>query len=989
MSIPNSPNLYGPSGSSLVPLTNEDLAKFSRIFNNCNPKDGDLDGEAARDLLMRSKLPIDVLGQIWNLADTRNRGRLDQSEFIIAMYFVQHFMNGTIKAIPSHLPPELLSSAKGGQMGSPAVEGVGPRSRSGTFNGNTPNLGISRTGSTSLHSGYSSVRMPTTERVEANPRSISLNNSPFIPKNAPEEDWAIKPEDKAKFDRFFTTIDINQKGYITGEEAVQYFLRSKLPEAVLAQIWDLADINQSGQLNREEFAVSMYLIQLKLSGGELPQVLPRSLIPPSMRKPLAAGNFPPTPAQPTSLLDFNDDNLELIKSPPMQSKPLTASDTVKSVGPDASEVLNLQTQIAQTTTAANEARQQHTQLEASLATIALQKSELTAKYAEIKAQHDAEVQAVQELQDTLKRENEELESSRIKQLQAQKEKLRVESNEIQQEGELEQSLEQIEQTIQQLQAQRGELNEALERGKGESSGILQKIAQLTEEMQALKMENDKLSSDIEQQNIQLQTSREQLASVTAEREKLDEEVNKHNEELAHLRDDANRSFEAEARHSPVETPEPEETPTDNKKAIAEPTAFIVQDEESKSPEFNEPVRSNSERHSLSPTSFDEAFPAIDSENLEENPFTSGFDDSFIPPNASPNSHFELQPQEPVTYGNPIFWESPDNSQPVDPISTSASDKPTEEQEKPSVEQVDQEEPFVSPNYTEEPEPMPAPVAAHKPEINLNKELPVPTLEKDEAPVAVEENKETKPDVKEPQAESSAVHFSEGAKEKGKIMDDFDTIFDDEFVDLKAKRASGINGGLTEFDAAFDTDFDVDFDTSFDTSKAKSPFDEFELNSEFPSAKQPTDHSMDFKPSGSNVSQAPSNSPFTGFGFDDFKAADSNNLTDTNDLDEAFGGKVDLNKANNSIGFDDVYPEHPRDVPVPHSNDHPKSKHKSPVFSFKPFKKKSKAVPITEDDLYSSNLKELMGMGFTQEQSVDALERYDNDLNKASNFLLDQ
>jgi hypothetical protein len=47
---------------------------------------------------------------------------------------------------------------------------------------------------------------------------------------------------------------------------------------------DLADINKSGRISREEFILAMYLIHQKLSGHELPSSLPANLIPLTMRK---------------------------------------------------------------------------------------------------------------------------------------------------------------------------------------------------------------------------------------------------------------------------------------------------------------------------------------------------------------------------------------------------------------------------------------------------------------------------------------------------------------------------------------------------------------------------------------------------------------------------------------------------------------------------------------------------------------------------------
>ena len=52
---------------------------------------------------------------------------------------------------------------------------------------------------------------------------------------------------------------------------------------MLAHIWNLADIQNRGKLNSDEFAVAMHLIYKKLNGYDLPQKLPENLIPPSQK----------------------------------------------------------------------------------------------------------------------------------------------------------------------------------------------------------------------------------------------------------------------------------------------------------------------------------------------------------------------------------------------------------------------------------------------------------------------------------------------------------------------------------------------------------------------------------------------------------------------------------------------------------------------------------------------------------------------------------
>jgi epidermal growth factor receptor substrate 15 len=95
--------------------------------------------------------------------------------------------------------------------------------------------------------------------------------------------WLITPQEKSKYDQFFSGIDTSNNGYLSGEQAVKFFSDSGLPEDTLASVWDLADINSEGQLNRDEFAVAMYLIRQQRSGAPLPAFLPPALIPPSMR----------------------------------------------------------------------------------------------------------------------------------------------------------------------------------------------------------------------------------------------------------------------------------------------------------------------------------------------------------------------------------------------------------------------------------------------------------------------------------------------------------------------------------------------------------------------------------------------------------------------------------------------------------------------------------------------------------------------------------
>lgn len=60
-------------------------------------------------------------------------------------------------------------------------------------------------------------------------------------------------------------------------------LQTKLPQATLAQIWALSDMDSDGRLGCDEFVLAMYLCDLAQQGETIPTVLPPDLIPPAFR----------------------------------------------------------------------------------------------------------------------------------------------------------------------------------------------------------------------------------------------------------------------------------------------------------------------------------------------------------------------------------------------------------------------------------------------------------------------------------------------------------------------------------------------------------------------------------------------------------------------------------------------------------------------------------------------------------------------------------
>uniref|UniRef100_A0A8C4F283 Intersectin 2a n=1 Tax=Dicentrarchus labrax TaxID=13489 RepID=A0A8C4F283_DICLA len=79
--------------------------------------------------------------------------------------------------------------------------------------------------------------------------------------------------ERGKHDKQFDSLT-PVLGYVSGEQARKFFLQSGLPPSVLAEIWNLADMDSDGKMDRLEFSIAMKLIKLKLQGRNLPSSLP-------------------------------------------------------------------------------------------------------------------------------------------------------------------------------------------------------------------------------------------------------------------------------------------------------------------------------------------------------------------------------------------------------------------------------------------------------------------------------------------------------------------------------------------------------------------------------------------------------------------------------------------------------------------------------------------------------------------------------------------
>lgn len=522
-----------------------------------------------------------MLGRIWNLADTEQKGALGLTEFIIAMHLLASYKSGSMRALPQILPAGLYEAAS--RRGIPR-QGTGSRQVSENV-AHPPPIPRQFSGASYQRPGSPATRAPFAQTQR--------------PQTPTSEQWAVSPQDKAAFDQIFSTVDTSNRGFITGDQAVSFFSNSRLPEEALAQIWDLADINSEGQLNKDEFAVAMFLIRQqrsKTTGRDvLPQTLPSNLVPPSMRRQA------PPPAQPTAP---TFDNAANISAPKSAAEDLFGLDAFSTPAPRASESVSdssLYTASPPRTTASPQLPQQPQQSSvfkpfipsssfgqtisnpaqarappqqkqpsamddllgdndpevskklthetSELANLSNQVSTLTGQMQEVKKKRASTEHDLTQAQNS-KREFEtrlaslrsayEQEVREVKDLEARLSTSRNETRKLQSDMAM------LEGAQQDLHNQRQQVITALEADQRENASLKERIRQTNAAINELKPQIEKMRSDARQQKGLVAINKKQLATVEGERDRaradLDEAAKDHTDATREL-EDSKRALE--------------------------------------------------------------------------------------------------------------------------------------------------------------------------------------------------------------------------------------------------------------------------------------------------------------------------------------------------------------------------------------------------------------------------------------------------------------
>ncbi|KAL4678053.1 hypothetical protein H8959_020727 [Pygathrix nigripes] len=242
-----------PSAEAHWAVRVEEKAKFDGIFESLLPINGLLSGDKVKPVLMNSKLPLDVLGRVWDLSDIDKDGHLDRDEFRC----------GHALGVPS--PGEGARALRPAPVLHPTLQ-----ENEDCVPCPPPKDSLR---STPSHGSVSSLNSTG---------SLSLKHS--LKQTQPTVNWVVPVADKMRFDEIFLKTDLDLDGYVSGQEVKEIFMHSGLTQNLLAHIWALADTRQRGKLSKDQFALAMYFIQQKVSKGIDPsQVLSPDMVPPSER----------------------------------------------------------------------------------------------------------------------------------------------------------------------------------------------------------------------------------------------------------------------------------------------------------------------------------------------------------------------------------------------------------------------------------------------------------------------------------------------------------------------------------------------------------------------------------------------------------------------------------------------------------------------------------------------------------------------------------
>jgi epidermal growth factor receptor substrate 15 len=249
----------------------QDYQKFSQLFiKTVGSTQGELGGDQARDIFLKAKLPTATLGQIWNLVDRFNLGKLNISGFVIAMHLIHGLLSGQIKQLPPFLPQSIWQSVE-----HPSDQQVDNANNS------------RQTSRSSVISQQTTVRHSSPSSAQRDPSSGG--------------EWVATSAMVQQYLNIFNSLDKSKSGQLNPDQVASFLMTSKLGQQDLATIWDLSDFQNTGIFHPLEFSIALFLVNKRLAGETLPNIVPGSLLSSlklALQNPSSSNTVPETVGSP-------------------------------------------------------------------------------------------------------------------------------------------------------------------------------------------------------------------------------------------------------------------------------------------------------------------------------------------------------------------------------------------------------------------------------------------------------------------------------------------------------------------------------------------------------------------------------------------------------------------------------------------------------------------------------------------------------------------
>uniref|UniRef100_A0A8C2TUG8 Epidermal growth factor receptor pathway substrate 15 like 1 n=1 Tax=Coturnix japonica TaxID=93934 RepID=A0A8C2TUG8_COTJA len=419
----------------------EEKAKFDGIFESLLTVKDLLSGVNLKPVLINSKLPLDILGRVWDLSDIDKDGHLDKDEFAVAMHLVYRALEK--EPVPSLLPPSLIPPSK--------------RKKTPVFPGAVPVLPASPPPKDSLRSTPSHGSAKSLNSTE------SLSPKHSIKQAQPSVNWVIPMSEKVRYDDIFLKTDTDMDGFVSGQEVKDIFMHSGLSQNLLAHIWALADTRQIGKLSKDQFALAMYLIQQKVSKGiDPPQELSPDMIPPTERNtPIQDSSSSVGSGEFTGVKELDDISQEIAQ---LQREKYSLEQDIRekedSIRQKMNEVQELQNDLDRETSNLQELEAQKQDAQDRLDEMDQQKAKLKDMLSDVRQKCQEETQVISSLKMQIQSQESDLKSQEDDLNRAKAELNRLQQEETQLEQSIQAGKVQLETIIKSLKSTQEEINQA-------------------------------------------------------------------------------------------------------------------------------------------------------------------------------------------------------------------------------------------------------------------------------------------------------------------------------------------------------------------------------------------------------------------------------------------------------------------------------------------------------------------------------------------------